>query len=426
VAGDVIVVGAGVAGLATARELAAAGLSARVLEARGRIGGRVFSEHLPGFPLPIELGAEFVHGRPREIWDLVRDAGLAIVEVTERHDLARDGGLAPAPDLRGALAELTGRARALESDRPIADLLRTMSLAPDQAEILRGYVEGFHAVDAERASARAVAWVESGEGSGTSAGFRLVGGYDGLVAQLQAPLPADAIQLETPVTRIRWTPGSVVVERPNGPSLAARAAVITIPASVLAGGHGLAFEPRLPAKDEALASIAAGAALRLVLRFRTSWWDELPGADRGEPVSFIHLPGAPLPTWWTPAPIRAPLLVGWAGGPAAARFAGWEDDAVIGAGLETLAGAFAVSREALRARLLDARIHDWSADPWARGGYSYTVAGGEGAQARLAAPVAGTLFFAGEATHAGGEHASVHGAIATGRRAAREVIASLG
>jgi monoamine oxidase len=426
VAGDVIVVGAGVAGLAAAGELTAAGLSARVLEARNRVGGRVFTESVPGFPLPIELGAEFVHGRPPEIWDLVRNAGLAVVEVTERHDLARDGGLVPAPDLTEALAELTARARSLEADRPVADLLHTMAFPPDQAEILLRYVEGFHAVDAARASARGVARTEGGEGSGFNPGFRLLDGYRGLVAHLMTRLPPGVVQLDTPISRIRWTAGSVELERPNGPSLTARAALITVPAPVLAG-HGLALEPPIPEKEAALAHIGAGEVVRVVLRFRTSWWDELPGADRvEEPVSFIHLPGGLLPTWWTAAPIRAPLLVGWAGGPAAARFVGSEDDAVFGAGLETLADGFALSRDALKAELLDARVHDWSADPWARGAYSYAIAGGEGAQARLAAPVAGTLFFAGEATHAGGEHASVHGAIATGRRAAREVIASLG
>jgi monoamine oxidase len=240
-----VVVGAGAAGLATAQELAAAGLTTFVFEARERIGGRILSEHIPGFPLPIELGAEFVHGRPEELWDLVRHAGLAIVEVGERHDLAREGGLVPAPDLGSTLAKLIERAEAVEVDRPIAELLRTMSLSPDQAAVLIRYVEGFHAVDAQRASARALAQAESGEGSGFSAGLRLLGGYDGVVAHLHAGLPAGAVHLETPAIRIRWAPGSVEVERPNGQSIAARAAVIPVPASVLAEGRP-AFEPRLP------------------------------------------------------------------------------------------------------------------------------------------------------------------------------------
>ncbi len=423
---DVVVAGAGVAGLAAARALTSAGLTVRVLEARDRIGGRILTHHVPGCPLPLELGAEFVHGCAGEIWDLVRGAGLAVVEVGERHDLARDGGLVPAPDLRGLLAELTGRARGLDADRPIADVLRAMSLAPDTHAVLLSYIEGFHAVDARRASARVLAKVESGEGSGSSAGFRILGGYMSLIDHLRRALPAEAVEVDAPVTRIRWAPGSVEVDRANGLPIRARAAVVTVPAPVLASPDGPAFEPALPEKAGALGCIASGAAVRIVLQFRASWWEELPGARRsGEPVGFIHMPDAPLPTWWTPAPIRAPLLVGWAGGPAAARFAGWEDAKMIETGLETLAGAFALPHARLRELLIDARTYDWSADPWSRGAYSYVVAGGDGAQARLAEPVAGTVFFAGEATHSGGEHASVHGAIATGVRAAREVIASL-
>jgi monoamine oxidase len=421
------VVGAGVAGLAAARALAAAGLTVQVLEARNRIGGRILTERVPGFPLPIELGAEFVHGHAEETWDLVRGGGLPIVQVGERHDLARDGGLSPAPDLGELLADLVARAAALATDQPVAALLRSMPLSPDQAAVLARYVEGFHAADPERASARAFGQVESGQGSGANPGFRLLAeGYGAVVGRLRAGIPDGAIALDAGVSRIGWAPQSVTVERTIGKPVRARAAVIALPAPVLTSGSP-AFEPALPGKQAALRYIAAGPAVRLVLRFRTSWWDELPGAQRvPEPIGFIHVPDAPLPTWWTPAPIQAPLLVGWAGGPSAARFTGQAAEQVIEAGIGVLGGAFGLGAAHLRRELVSAHYHDWSADPWSLGAYSYLLAGGADAPARLAAPVDGTLFFAGEATHAGGEHASVHGAIETGIRAAREVIASLG
>ncbi|HET8623879.1 MAG TPA: NAD(P)/FAD-dependent oxidoreductase [Gemmatimonadales bacterium] len=424
---DVIVVGAGVAGLAAARALAEAGLDVCVLEARNRVGGRILTEQVPGFALPLELGAEFVHGYADEIWDLVRNAGLPIVAVGERHDLARDGGLSPGADIQGPLAELAARAAALEMDQPVAALLRNMALPPDQAAILTRYVEGFHAADPARASARALGTVESGQGSGSNIGFRLLGGgYGAVVDELRAGVPGDAVTFGAAVTHIAWTRGSVTVQSGRS-SRSAGAAVVTVPAPVLASRTGPTFDPPLPEKQSALTQIGAGPALRVLLRFRTSWWEELPGAHRtSDPVGFIHIPNAPLPTWWTPAPIRAPLLVGWAGGPSAARFAGQPDDVLVRAGLGTLAAAFELSESRLRDLLLDARTHDWSSDPWSLGAYSYLLAGGEGAQSRLAAPVAQTLFFAGEATHPGGENASVHGAIETGVRAAREVIAALG
>lgn len=420
---DVVVVGAGVAGLAAARELASAGIDVRVVEARGRIGGRILTERLPDLIAPVELGAEFVHGSAPEIWNLVRNGGLNALEVPERHDLVRDGGLAPAPDLGPSLAALTERAAGLEVDRSVAELIRTLTLAPDEAALLLRYVEGFHAVDVERASAQTFARVERGEGSGASSAYRLREGYGALAEQLATG--TRHIQLEHPVRRIRWVPGAVTLEGPrDAPAITARSAVITVPAAVLSAPDGLAFEPTLPEKAAPLGAIGTGAALRVVLRFRRSWWDTLPGASRDEPVSFIHIPDGEIPVWWTPAPIQAPLLVGWAGGPAAVRLSGRTAPELYETALATLAAAFALDRDDLRVLLLDARTHDWSADPWARGAYSYPLVGGSGAPGELARPVAGTLFFAGEATHAGGEHASVHGAIATGIRAAREVLAS--
>ena len=423
---DVVVVGAGVAGLAAARELARAGVHARVLEARDRIGGRILTKRLPDLPVPIELGAEFVHGSAPEIWDVIRSAGLETLEVPERHDLVRDGGLTPAPPLEPPLAALIDRAESVASDRSVAEVLRTLTCTPDEAALLRGYVEGFHAIDAERGSAMVFARVEQGQGSGATAASRLPGGYDGIVRHLAAEVVG--IQLDCPVERIRWSPGAVTLDAGGKALTSVRAAVVTVPAAVLAAASGPRFDPPLPdAKIEALGLIAAGQAVRVILQFRRRWWEKAPGAGRSaDPVSFIHLPGAPIPVWWTQAPADTPRLVGWAGGPAAVRLSGLRAAEVFETALATLAAAFAFDRDDLRTQLVDAWTHDWSADPWALATYSYPVVGGAEAPGELARPVEETLFFAGEATHAGGEHASVHGAIATGFRAAREVLTSLG
>ncbi|HEU5169191.1 MAG TPA: NAD(P)/FAD-dependent oxidoreductase [Gemmatimonadales bacterium] len=423
-AADVTVVGAGVAGLAAARTLGTAGLRVVVLEARERIGGRILTRHLPGFPLPIELGAEFVHGRARAVWNVVRAAGLSVVKVGERHDLARDRGLAPAPELETPLRELVRRAGELPEDRPVGAVLRAMTLPPDQAAMLRSYVEGFHAVDADRASARAIARVERGQSSGTGAGYRILDGYDTLAEWLRRAAGCE-VRLGAPVARVRWQPGSVEVSTPDGAEIGSRAVVITVPAGVLALGDWPELDPRPAELDSALRGLAMGTALRLVLRFREPWWEGLPGTERGdEPLGFVHVPGADIPTWWTPSPVRAPLLTGWAGGPAAARLAGCPADELVQAGLGTLARVFGVPPVRLERLLAGAFTHDWSEDRWSRGAYSYPVAGWEDAPARLAAPIEHTLFFAGEATDAAGEHASVHGALASGERAAREVLAT--
>lgn len=92
---DVIVIGAGAAGLAAAASLGHSGLSVLTLEARDRIGGRIFTQRDPAFDAPIELGAEFVHGRPRELWDLFRQSNVTVNEVDGNSWCVTDGRLAP-------------------------------------------------------------------------------------------------------------------------------------------------------------------------------------------------------------------------------------------------------------------------------------------------------------------------------------------
>ena len=98
---DVVVVGAGAAGLSAARALADAGRRVMLLEARDRIGGRVHTLRPPGLTVPIELGAEFVHGTPRVLWDLLNDAGLAACDAIEEHVALRDGKLRGGDDAFG-------------------------------------------------------------------------------------------------------------------------------------------------------------------------------------------------------------------------------------------------------------------------------------------------------------------------------------
>ncbi|HEX5830512.1 MAG TPA: FAD-dependent oxidoreductase [Gemmatimonadaceae bacterium] len=275
---DVAIVGAGVAGLACARALAVArrGLRVLLLEARERIGGRVLTVRAPGCALPLELGAEFVHGAPADV-----------LGVTER------GGL--------LLTAVEGEPR---------------------------------------------------------------------------------------------------------------------------------VEPEPPGKRAAVAGLEVGHAVRVTLRFRERFWEN--GAVRGRRVAgdlarlgFLFASHDDLPVWWTSFPVRLPVLVGWAGGPRALRLAGEDATALARRGLHALAEVFGARRERLEELLVDAHAHDWTSDPFALGAYSYTAVGGIDASAALAAPVADTLYFAGEATTGDEEHATVHAALASGERAAGEVLAAL-
>jgi monoamine oxidase len=160
-----------------------------------------------------------------------------------------------------------------------------------------------------------------------------------------------------------------------------------------------------------------------VLHFRDRFWVErrpgrLRGSRRLDCLTFLHTSDPDVPVWWTAMPVRAPLLVGWAGGPAADRLSGEGHDAVLGLALRALARQLGISRRSLESGLVGWWTHDWRRDPFARGAYSYALVGGADAAAALARPVQRTLYFAGEAADPEGRTGTVHGAIASGRRAA--------
>ncbi len=166
------------------------------------------------------------------------------------------------------------------------------------------------------------------------------------------------------------------------------------------------------------------------MHFRTRFW-ERPGAvpalanpAEAAGLAFVHTPELDVPVWWTLRALRAPLLVAWSGARKARALLALDADARRGRILDALATTFGVTRAVIDAEFVAAYEHDWSRDPFARGAYSYARVGGAGAFAALARPI-GPLLFAGEATAGDGEWGTVHGALRSGERAAREALALL-
>lgn len=438
---DVVVLGAGVAGLEAARRLAGRGLAVIVLEARPRVGGRIETHRLTGWPGPLEAGAEFVHGRPPALLAALRAARARVVELEPRHDLVRAGRVRRAGARWHRAFQILDRLP--DEDISFSEALRRAGPAPRPSratgEILRGYVEGFNAADGDRISVRGLhrqsRASEDDEGDRL---FRLPGGYDALPLDLglRASRAGAEIRLSTIVTRLAWTKNGVSVRARAAfggarRELRARAAIVTLPLGVLQAEPpargAIAFFPPLPAdKRRAVARLAMGNVVKLLVLFRDPLgrgaWKRLP-PDAG----FLHTPGAAIPTWWVPRPQAARSLVGWTAGPCADRFleppSGNDPLALVGRAAASWAGALGLPPDRVLEQIEDARVFDWAADPYARGAYSWIPVGGLDAPAALGAPL-GSLFFAGEATDAD-RPGTVHGALASGARAAREVVARL-
>ena len=397
---DVLVVGAGAAGLAAAAELTRAGRSVLIVEARDRIGGRCYTRRLPGIAAPVELGAEFIHGRPEATMALLRRANVTAVDSTRKQLIAFDGKLQSVNIF--AHAQRVARRAPEGRDLSFRAFLARQRLPKLARTLATMMVQGFDAADPARASAREI--VEEWGGGGLEVSQpRPQGGYGPLLEVLAAEA---TIQLRTEVRAIRWKRGSVEVRgtfRGEPWSAWAPRAILTLPIGVLGS---LVREKR-----GALAKLESGPVIRVALAFRQAFWEkDHPG------VAFFHSPDAPFPTFWTPLPMHAPLLTCWAGGPKAARMTGSSEKNLLKSALASVRSVIGLPEEP-RAAL----IHDWQADPFARGGYSYVRVGGTGARQELAAPLEDTLFFAGEATDTE-QSGTVGGALASGQRAAQELL----
>jgi monoamine oxidase len=432
---DTLIIGGGAAGLAAAAELAKHGGSARILEARTRLGGRIFTRIEPGVPIPVEFGAEFIHGTSRITFEWLRQARTVAVDASEVRWELEDGQLRPTQELFEEMKKGLSRAPRPRKDLPFAEFLSGPAkrfLRPKVREFACMLVEGFDAADATRVSTLETIEEWSGGSAADAPTFRPLLGYQSLIdALLTAADPQlISIQTESVIEEIRWRRGSVqVMGRICGQpfSLSARNAIITLPLGVLQrAAHepgAVRFAPELQAKRRPLELLGNGPVHKVLLRFRNAFWEQLD-QGRYREAAFLHAPQAPFPTFWTSLPLRSPIVVAWTAGPNAQRFAGCTREQIIEAALTSFQSLFGKKVD-VREELEGTLFHDWESDPFSCGAYSYVLAGGARARKTLAMHIANTLFFAGEASDVEGESGTVAGALHSGIRAARELLRSM-
>jgi monoamine oxidase len=439
---DVAILGAGVAGLEAARALHEQKVDFSVLEARERIGGRIFSLRDESLPVSIELGAEFVHGSAPELRELARDATLAITDIAGERWQSGRGRLRPAHDFWDRLDAVMGKLRARGPDRSFEQFLNSHRRGDRRARSFAlQWVENFHAADAARVSERALAEGGSpGDDARERRLGRVQGAYDAVAKWIGRDV-GDRVRLGTVVTGVQWSEGAVRIDTQSAgvptAAIEARAVIVALPLGVLHAAPGepgaVAFDPPLArdaTKAAALDGMTMGAVTRLTLRLREPFWTSQRFARRAknqnlDRLSFLHSEDEDFPVWWTAYPISAPMLVAWRGGVRARELAALGDEQIVDRALAALARQFGLSRREARGMVTASWFHNWVHDPYTRGAYSYMLVGGTEAPAKLARPVRRTLFFAGEASDAEGRTGTVHGAIASGRRAAKQLLRAL-
>jgi monoamine oxidase len=424
---DVIVIGAGMAGLAAARLLSESGRRVTVVEARDRVGGRLLSIH---GETPIELGAEFVHGLPVSSWKLIHEASLPAYELTGEQycydtALTKCGG-----EWNQILEVLHQMGEWLKSqpagfDCSFQQYLERSAVPATLAERAASYVESFNAADRRRIGVGFLVRQQSAEEAIESDRvFHVAAGYDSLPRYLSDRIIAAGavLHLQRQVTKINWRRGSVRVEgRAGADTFACQApqAVITLPLGVLQAEQ-VCFVPAIRPVEDAVSAMAMGSVTRISLLFKQPFWQSL-APDLG----FLFVRPLRIGTWWTPHPNQAPLLTAWAGGHSASRrlASGALGKATLeNFALEDLATMFSMSLRDLRTHLRSSHYHDWQSDPFSRGAYSYVPAHALPAADAMSQPVDQTLYFAGEHTASDGHWGTVHGALASGARAATQLL----
>jgi monoamine oxidase len=419
---DVVVVGAGMAGLTAARSLAEAGLKVLVVEANDRIGGRIWTRHVGDDA--IELGAEFIHGRPPELWALIKEAGLETYEREGTQICFEDGTLSDCSGMMDEVFEPLEKLKKFKGeDINFAEYLNREQIPVGERSPMIAYVEGFNAADHREISAASLGVQQKAEdASEGDHTYCLRDGYDQLPRYLSERITelGGKVLTGTPVQEIRWQQGWVKVASDPW-SFNAPRAVITLPLAVLRN-RSVQIEPLPIHILEAAGRLRMGQVRRFTLLFAEKFWESIPPQPAVHEMGFLFAFTEMPPVWWTPHPEMSHTITGWIGGPRSAALTGLDVKMLADKACTTLGRIFGLRKERVQELLKGCYTHDWQYDRFALGAYSYVATGGLDASKQMTEPVADTLFFAGEHTDVTGHWGTVHAAMRSGLRAAEQIL----
>lgn len=417
---EIIVVGAGVAGLMIARELSKAGKKVTILEARNRIGGRIMPLDEAEFGYPAQGGAEFIHGKALVTKALMKEAGLTFIPEDGEIWSTRTGELAVHKQWMPGNEQFREKLAMLKTDLPIAEFLKKYFGSDEDASLrnsITKMVEGYEAADPQRMSTFTLRdeWL-SGE---TWEGGRIKEGYGALLDFLKTECEKHGVEirLNSFVDDIGLQMSGVLVHVTNGDAYQAQRVIVTVPLPVL---KDIEFNPEFANKLGEADKIGFGSATKAVIKFKTRWWEHVPGKDMTK-MSYL-LCDEQFMTWWTQYPETTSILVGWMAGPNAAAHKESSDEELLNLALTSLSNVFKMPVDYFKNEIVVSRIVNWQNDRFAKGAYSYTAFDTDEAYKILAAPIDNAIFFAGEALYSGDVTATVEGALSSGKEVAEKIL----
>ena len=421
---DVVIVGAGATGLMAAWELVQTGKRTAVMEAKDYVGGRIHTIQDDKFELPVELGAEFVHGDLELTNLLLKKAGVETYEVKGDIWQNEDKSLEEQNDFIEDYSALNKKFKEVKEDISVADFFEKHLQGKAFEELrfsLKNYVEGYYAADLNKASTFSL---RDELTNSDDEQYRVDGGYIKLVDYLyqQCKQKGVAFFLSHPVKEIQWKKDEVSVITPDQ-DIKATKILVTVPIGVLQS-ETIHFSPAIPATINASKKLGFGPVIKTILQFDEPFWknrDFTKGKDLDK-LSFIFSK-AVIPTWWTYHPKQVAMLTGWSGGPHANDIKNLSGKEIVQKAMESLSEIFSVDIAQLQQKLKAWHVANWVDDPYSCGGYSYDVVNGSTFKQTIKTPIEQTIYFAGEGLYDGPEIGTVEAALYTGRETAHQMIA---
>jgi monoamine oxidase len=415
----VIIVGAGAAGLMAAKKLAKY-FKVVLLEASNRVGGRVQTIMDAGFSMPVEAGAEFVHGRLPLTTRLLKKAGSGYEKLEGKMYHMTKGKWHAHEEIIEGWDQLLKQMRKQKKDITLSEFLQKNYVEPEYAEFrqqVKAYAEGFDLADPSKASVKALyrEW-SSDEGEV----YRIPGGYQHLINYLEKECRNRGVEIFTNciVKQIDWVPGDVTIYSEDERKFMGEKCVIATPVHIFQKTIGRSAINITPALDEqvlAAREIGYGTVVKVVLEFREAFWNEQL-SDLGFVIS-----DEAIPTWWTQLPSTLPLLTGWKGGPDAIQVSSRTDEDILQMALDSLCNIFKIPVEVLKQQVNASKVFKWFCNPYAEGAYSYAYPSSAKARKLLNSPVRDTIYFAGEGVYDGKFAGTVEAALISGKKVAEQL-----
>ena len=418
--GNVIVIGAGAAGLYTAQQFLRQNIEVKVLEATDRYGGRVRLQK-EFFDFPMEMGADRIIGDTNLWYDMVKNSGINVVEFPETQRLELDNLIKDPADLSNDVDYLSAMAFVSDiinyngPDLTIENAVFSANLPGRVHHLVEGMTAtgrgtSFNNISIKGVSDGLQAW-QDGSGRYLAENQALVNIMGGAFSDV-----VPYVQLNTPVTQVNYTDlNKIVLTDANGETHECTILIVTVPIPIIKNGD-IIFTPELPITNTAaLDRIGMDAGYKVMLGFYVNFW--------GKDIGTIYTNGTAR-EYYAPGIGRDKenrILAALIMGDKAEALAGKTEDEIVQLLLSEL-DALYDGEASQQFDESSTYVMDWGANPYFKGVKSYPMVSGTGAARQYATPVDNRIFFAGEATALNGNYGTVQGALESAERVVKEVL----